>query len=133
MNSLTVRMAWQQQPQHEHEHWPRVDSTFIIQLTSPCDSASRLISRASFLETWRSEPSSMPRSAHWPITVQFPSGLPQPLAEHLHRHPALALPDAEDVELVQHHFQLVGRQRHRMGVDRFAHRQESHHGVGRPS
>ena len=65
LNSLTVRIAWQQQPQHEHEHWPLVDCTFMIQLTSPCDSASRLISRASFLETRRID--ALPRCPARPI------------------------------------------------------------------
>ena len=68
----------------------------------------------------------MPRSAHWPITMQLPSGLPQPWPRSLHRHAALALPDGEHLELVQHHFQLVGGQRHRMGLDRLADRQETH-------
>ena len=51
LNSLTPRIAWQQQPQQEQELCPLDDATFIIQFTMPCDSASRLISKAAFLET----------------------------------------------------------------------------------
>ena len=126
LNSLTIRMAWQQQPQHEHEHCPFVDCTFIIQLTMPCDSASRLISRAPSRETCFSQPSSMPRSAQVPITMQLPKRLAATAAESRHRHAALALPDGEHLELVEHHFELVGGQGHRMGVDRLADRQITH-------
>jgi len=76
LNSLTTRIALQQHPQHEHDAWLPVDRTFMIQVTRPCDSASRLISRRFCLEMRRMYPPSMAISAHLPIAVQTRSGLP---------------------------------------------------------
>ena len=78
LNSLTIRMALQQQPQHEHDAWPAVDSTFMIQVTSPCDSASRLISSTFLRDTRCSDPAAIPCVAHSPIAVQTSNGRPQP-------------------------------------------------------
>ena len=49
LNSLMARIAWQQHPQQEHEHCPLVAATFMIQLTMPWASASRLMSSISCL------------------------------------------------------------------------------------
>ena len=58
--SFIARMPWQQQPQQEQELCPLDEATFIIQLTIPCDSASRLISKAAFFETLLRKPARCP-------------------------------------------------------------------------
>ena len=79
LNSLTIRMALQQQPQHEQEACPAVDSMFMIQVTSPCDSASRLISSTFLRETRRSDPAAIPCVAQSPMAVHTSNGRPQPV------------------------------------------------------
>ena len=125
LNSLTIRIAWQQQPQQEQDACPLADSTFMIQVTRPCDSASRLISSTS-----------LPRDRAQPALVDALLG---PLAHHravaqrlaaavagdLHGHPTLALADAEDGVAVQDHFQPIRGQGHGVGLDGAADREHA--------
>src|SRR5450759_2760799 len=95
LNWVTALSAPQQQPQQEHDPLSRLlFPTLNIQVTMPCDSASALVSRTSFMLACRALPLLTSHLEMSPKAVQtssfFPQLSPTSCLESLHWQTAMA-------------------------------------------